>query len=183
MKIEKNISKKILDKLDEQSENQIGILGVTFKAETDDMREAPSLIIIPDLQDNGMNVSVYDPEGEEEASKLIENVNWKQTAYEAAEDVDCLVILTDWKEFKDLDLIKLKDKMKRPLIYDFRNIFDPDKMAELGFEYFSLAEDKMSEIQKVARKVLKDESEGIELLKDFFDDNFSLAVKKFLNKG
>ena len=134
----KNISKKILDKLDGQNENQIGILGVTFKAETDDMREAPSLIIIPDLQDNGMNVSVYDPEGEEEASKLIENVNWKQTAYEAAEDVDCLVILTDWKEFKDLDLIKLKDKMKRPLIYDFRNIFDPDKMAELGFEYFSL---------------------------------------------
>lgn len=134
----KNISKKILDKLDGQNENQIGILGVTFKAETDDMREAPSLIIIPDLQDKGMNVSVYDPEGEEEASKLIENVNWKQTAYEAAEDVDCLVILTDWKEFKDLDLIKLKDKMKRPLIYDFRNIFDPDKMAELGFEYFSL---------------------------------------------
>ena len=134
----KNISKKILDKLDGQYENQIGILGVTFKAETDDMREAPSLIIIPDLQDKGMNVSVYDPEGEEEASKLIKNVNWKQTAYEAAEDVDCLVILTDWKEFKDLDLIKLKDKMKRPLIYDFRNIFDPDKMAELGFEYFSL---------------------------------------------
>ena len=134
----KNISKKILDKLDGQYENQIGILGVTFKAETDDMREAPSLIIIPDLQDKGMNVSVYDPEGGEQASKLIENVNWKQTAYEAAEDVDCLVILTDWKEFKDLDLIKLKDKMKRPLIYDFRNIFDPDKMAELGFEYFSL---------------------------------------------
>ena len=134
----KNISKKILDKLDGQNENQIGILGVTFKAETDDMREAPSLIIIPDLQDNGMNISVYDPEGGGEASKLIENINWKQTAYEAAEDVDCLVILTDWKEFKDLDLIKLKDKMKRPLIYDFRNIFDPDKMAELGFEYFSL---------------------------------------------
>ena len=134
----KNISKKILEKLDGQTENQIGILGVTFKAETDDMREAPSLIIIPDLQDNGMNISVYDPEGEGEASKLIKNVVWKQTAYEAAEDVDCLVILTDWKEFKDLDLIKLKDKMKRPLIYDFRNIFDPDKMAELGFEYFSL---------------------------------------------
>ena len=93
------------------------------------MREAPSLIIIPDLQDKGMNVSVYDPEGEGEASKLIENVNWKQTAYEAAEDVDCLVILTDWKEFKDLDLIKLKDKMKRPLIHDFRNIFDPDKLS------------------------------------------------------
>ena len=134
----KNISKKILEKLDGQNENQIGILGVTFKAETDDMREAPSLIIIPDLQDNGMNISVYDPEGEGEASKLIENVVWKQTAYEAAKDVDCLVILTEWEEFKNLDLIKLKDKMKRPLIYDFRNIFDPDKMSELGFEYFSL---------------------------------------------
>ena len=134
----KNISKKILEKLDGQTENQIGILGVTFKAETDDMREAPSLIIIPDLQDNGMNISVYDPEGEGEASKLLENIVWKQTAYEAAENVDCLVILTEWEEFKNLDLIKLKDKMKRPLIYDFRNIFDPDKMARLGFEYFSL---------------------------------------------
>ena len=134
----KNISKKILDKLDKQSENQIGILGVTFKAETDDMRESPSLIIIPDLQENGMNISVYDPEGEKEASKILKDVNWKKTAYEAAENVDCLVILTDWEEFKNLDLDKLKNSMKRPLIYDFRNIFDPDMMTELGFEYFSI---------------------------------------------
>ena len=134
----KNISKKILNKLDKQTENQIGILGVTFKAETDDMRESPSLIIIPDLQENGMNISVYDPEGEKEASKILKDVNWKKTAYEAAENVDCLVILTDWAEFKSLDLDKLKNSMKRPLIYDFRNIFDPDMMTELGFEYFSI---------------------------------------------
>mgnify|MGYP001457995455 FL=1 len=134
----KNVSKKILDKLDGKSENQVGILGVTFKAETDDMREAPSLIVIPDLQASGMNISVYDPEGGKEASNIIQNVVWKKTAYEAAKDVDCLVILTDWEEFKQLDLVKLKDKMKRPLIYDFRNIFDPDKMKELGFEYFSI---------------------------------------------
>jgi len=134
----KNISKKILDKLDGQSGNQIGILGVTFKAETDDMRESPSLIIIPDLQENGMNISVYDPEGEKEASKILKDVNWKKTAYKAAENVDCLVILTDWEEFKNLDLDKLKNSMKRPLIYDFRNIFDPDMMTELGFEYFSI---------------------------------------------
>ena len=70
--------------------------------------------------------------------KLIQNVNWKNTAYEAAEDVDCLVILTDWEEFKNLDLTKLKNKMKRPLIYDFRNIFDPVRMTKLGFEYFSV---------------------------------------------
>ena len=134
----KNISKKILDKLDKQSENEIGILGITFKAETDDIRESPSLIIIPDLQANGMNISVYDPEGEKEASKILKDVNWKKTAYEAAENVDCLVILTDWEEFKNLDLDKLKNSMKRPLIYDFRNIFDPDMMTELGFEYFSI---------------------------------------------
>ena len=134
----KNISKKILDKLDKQSENEIGILGVTFKAETDDMRESPSLIIIPDLQENGMNISAYDPEGEKEASKILKDVNWKKSAYEAAENVDCLVILTDWEEFKNLDLDKIKNSMKRPLIYDFRNIFDPDMMTELGFEYFSI---------------------------------------------
>ena len=133
----KNLSTKILDKLDGHSGNQIGVLGVTFKAETDDMREAPSLTLIPDLQDNGLNISVYDPQCKE-ASKLFQNVNWKNTAYEAAEDVDCLVILTDWEEFKNLDLIKLKNKMKRPLIYDFRNIFDPARMTELGFEYFSI---------------------------------------------
>ena len=134
----KNISKKILDKLDKQSENEIGILGVTFKAETDDIRESPSLVIIPNLQENGMNISVYDPEGEKEASKILKDVNWKKSAYEAAENVDCLVILTDWEEFKNLDLDKLKNSMKRPLIYDFRNIFDPDMMTELGFEYFSI---------------------------------------------
>ena len=134
----KNISKKILDKLDKQSENEIGILGVTFKAETDDMRESPSLVIIPDLQENEMNISVYDPEGEKEASKILKDVNWKKSAYEAAENVDCLVILTDWEEFKNLDLDKLKNSMKRPLIYDFRNIFDPDMMTELGFEYCSI---------------------------------------------
>ena len=134
----RNISKKILDKLDKQSENEIGILGITFKAETDDIRESPSLIIIPDLQENGMNISAYDPEGEKEASKILKDVNWKKTAYEAAENVDCLVILTDWEEFKNLDLDKIKNSMKRPLIYDFRNIFDPDMMTELGFEYFSI---------------------------------------------
>jgi len=133
----KNLSTKILDKLDGHSENQIGVLGVTFKAETDDMREAPSLTLIPDLQNNGLSITVYDPQCKE-ASKLIQNVNWKNTAYEAAEDVDCLVILTDWEEFKNLDLTKLKNKMKRPLIYDFRNIFDPVRMTELGFEYFSV---------------------------------------------
>ena len=137
-KRKKNISKKILDLLDIKKENNIGILGVTFKAETDDMREAPSLTVIPDLIKAGLNISVYDPEGQNEASKLITDVEWKKSAYEVADNSNCLVILTDWQEFKEIDLEKLYNSMQRPLIYDFRNIYDPDIMKELGFEYFSV---------------------------------------------
>ena len=137
-KRKKNISKKILDLLDIKKENNVGILGVTFKAETDDMREAPSLTVIPDLIKAGLNISVYDPEGQNEASKLITDVEWKKSAYEVADNSNCLVILTDWQEFKEIDLEKLYNSMQRPLIYDFRNIYDPDIMKELGFEYFSV---------------------------------------------
>ena len=137
-KRKKNISKKILDLLDIKKENNVGILGVTFKAETDDMREAPSLTVIPDLVKAGLNISIYDPEGQNEASKLITDVEWKNSAYEVADNSNCLVILTDWQEFKEIDLKKLYNLMQRPLIYDFRNIYDLDIMKELGFEYFSI---------------------------------------------
>ena len=137
-KRKRNISKKVLEKLDTELEKEVGILGVTFKAETDDIREAPSLILIPDLIKKGLNLSVYDPKGKSEASALIDNVTWKNSAYEVAENSNCIIILTEWQEFKDLDLEKLRNLMKRPLIYDFRNIFDPDSMKKLGFEYFSI---------------------------------------------
>ena len=137
-KRKRNISKKVLEKLDTKLEKEVGILGVTFKAETDDIREAPSLILIPDLIKKCLNLSIYDPKGKSEASTLIDNVTWKNSAYEVAENSNCIIILTEWQEFKDLDLEKLRNLMKRPLIYDFRNIFDPDSMKKLGFEYFSI---------------------------------------------
>ena len=134
----KNLSKKISEILDIPSENKIGVLGVTFKAETDDMREAPSLSILPDLINIGLNISVYDPAGMEEATKLIKNVKWVENPYEVANEASCIIILTDWQEFKELDLNKIKNAMKRPLIYDFRNIYNPDNMKKLGFEYHSI---------------------------------------------
>ena len=134
----KNLSKKISEILDIPSENKIGVLGVTFKAETDDMREAPSLSILPDLINMGLSISVYDPAGMEEATKLIKNVKWVENPYEVANEASCIIILTDWQEFKELDLDKIKNAMKRPLIYDFRNIYNPDNMKKLGFEYYSI---------------------------------------------
>ena len=124
--------------MDIPSENKIGVLGVTFKAETGDMREAPSLSILPDLINMGLSISVYDPAGMEEATKLIKNVKWVENPYEVANEASCIIILTDWQEFKELDLDKIKNAMKRPLIYDFRNIYNPDNMKKLGFEYYSI---------------------------------------------
>jgi len=116
---------------------RIGILGLTFKPNTDDMRDAPSLDIVPALQDAGAIVQAYDPEGHE-ARQLLRDVDFKANAYDTATDADCIVIITEWDQFRALDLDRIKLLMRRPLIVDLRNVYRPGEMLARGFEYRSI---------------------------------------------
>ena len=113
----------------------IGVLGVTFKANTDDMRDAPSLDIVPALQAAGAKIVAFDPEGMKEAARMLPGVAFAKTAYEAASGADVLVVITEWHEFRGLDPRRLKEAMRQPRIVDLRNIFNPDEMRGLGFAY------------------------------------------------
>ncbi len=113
----------------------IAVLGLTFKPNTDDMRDAPSLDIIPALIEAGAAVRAYDPEGLDEAKKLLDGVAWCEGAYEALEGADALVIITEWNAFRALDLARVKELMKAPVMVDLRNIYDPREMAAAGFDY------------------------------------------------
>jgi UDPglucose 6-dehydrogenase len=116
---------------------RVGVLGLTFKPNTDDMRDAPSLDIIPALQAMGAEVQAFDPEGHE-ARQLLQGVDFKAGPYEAATDADVLVILTEWDQFRALDLDRIKLLMRRPLVVDLRNIYRPAEMKTRGFEYKSV---------------------------------------------
>jgi UDPglucose 6-dehydrogenase len=113
----------------------IGVLGLTFKPNTDDMRDAPSLDIVPTLQAGGARVVAFDPEGMSEAGRLLSNITFAKTAYEAATGADVLVVITEWHEFRGLDPRRIKEAMRQPRIVDLRNIFDPEEMRGLGFAY------------------------------------------------
>lgn len=116
----------------------IAILGLTFKPNTDDMRESPALDIVPALQKAGATVRAYDPEGRSEAEKLLDGVDFAEDPYAAAEGADALVIVTEWNQFRALDLTRIRDLLKSPKFIDLRNIYPPDEMAELGFDYVSI---------------------------------------------
>ncbi len=115
----------------------IGVLGLTFKPNTDDMREAPSLQIIPALLAMGATVQAYDPEGHE-ARQLLREVDFKNGPYEALEGADCAVIITEWDQFRALDLDRVRQVMKRPLVVDLRNIYKPEELRSRGFTYLSV---------------------------------------------
>jgi UDPglucose 6-dehydrogenase len=115
----------------------VGVLGLTFKPNTDDMRDAPSLDIVPGLQKLGAKVQAYDPEGHE-AIKMLSGVDFKDDAYAAIDGADAMVIITEWDQFRALDLARVKSQMKAPVVVDLRNIYRPADMAEAGFEYSSI---------------------------------------------
>ena len=116
----------------------IAVLGLTFKPNTDDMRESPSLAILPALQAGGATVRAYDPEGMEEARKLLEGIEYCPGPYETMAGADALVIVTEWNAFRSLDLARVKASLREPVVVDLRNIYNPAEMAEAGFRYFSI---------------------------------------------
>jgi UDPglucose 6-dehydrogenase len=116
----------------------IGVLGLTFKPNTDDMRDAPALDIIPALQAMGARVQAYDPEGTHEARQMLRDVDFKADAYEAAAGADVLVIITEWDQFRALDLDRVKFLMKAPVMVDLRNIYKPEDLKSRGFRYASI---------------------------------------------
>jgi UDPglucose 6-dehydrogenase len=116
----------------------IAVLGLTFKAETDDMRESPAVSIITALQDAGAKVRAYDPQGMEHARSFLREVDYAPDAYRCAEGASALVVMTEWNEFRALDMARLKSLLQRPIVVDLRNIYRPDEMARHGFTYFSV---------------------------------------------
>jgi UDPglucose 6-dehydrogenase len=120
-------------------DKHFAIWGLAFKPNTDDMREAPSLIVIDELLKNGVTISAYDPAANETAKfYLKEKIKYALDEYDALENADALLILTEWNEFRNPDFEVLRAKLKNKVIFDGRNIFEPQKMRELNFTYFSI---------------------------------------------
>ncbi|HEY9079099.1 UDP-glucose/GDP-mannose dehydrogenase family protein [Magnetovibrio sp.] len=113
----------------------VAVLGVTFKPNTDDMRDAPSLDIIPALLKAGARVRAFDPEGMEEAKHMLPGVEWCEDTYATLDGADVLTIITEWNAFRGLDLDRVKALLKAPVMVDLRNIYEPAEMAEAGFDY------------------------------------------------
>jgi UDPglucose 6-dehydrogenase len=126
----------------------IAVLGLTFKAETDDMRESPAVSIITALQDAGARVRAYDPQGMSHARSLLTDVSFSSDPYVCAEGADALVVMTEWKEFRTLDPVRIKSLLKRPIMVDLRNIYRPETMAQHGFTYVSVGRPKVDPAAK-----------------------------------
>lgn len=144
IEVNEAVKRRMIDKVTEVLDDKIAhktiaVFGVTFKPETDDMRDAPSLTIVPQLIGNGAKINAVDPQGEREGQHLLPNVNWMEDPYEAAKDADLVLILTEWNEFRALDLKRLSDEMKTAKMVDLRNIYSKEQAIAAGFdEYVSI---------------------------------------------
>ena len=132
----KSMAKRVLTACGGSVEGKsIAVLGLTFKPNTDDMRESPSLEIVPALQAAGANVRSFDPAGMEEAKKLLDDVTWCTDAYDALNGTDAVVIVTEWNEFRSLDFGRMKETMNSPILVDLRNIYDAEHVVSSGIAY------------------------------------------------
>ncbi len=134
----KNFVKKAINALQGVNGKTIGVLGLSFKPNTDDMRFAPSIYIIQELQKEGAIIKAYDPEAMEKAKSTLNGVEFCANPYEASKDADCILLLTEWNEFKSLDLKKIKNLLKKPIIIDGRNIYNAEELKKEGFNYISI---------------------------------------------
>jgi UDPglucose 6-dehydrogenase len=116
----------------------IGFLGLTFKPNTDDMRESPTIPIIKGLQDRGAKIQAYDPAGMTEAKAHLEDIDYKEDAYATAEGADALVLATEWNQFRNIDWDRMKGLLKQLNVVDLRNVYNPKRMRDLGFQYTSV---------------------------------------------
>ena len=142
IKVNEDIKRRMIDKIEDLCDGSvngktIAVFGVTFKPNTDDMRDAPSLTIVPALVGAGAKVKVVDPQGRTEGEHLLPGVHWVEDPYKAAAKADCIVILTEWNEFRGLDLKKLAKKMASPRMADLRNIYHPKDAKKAGFEAYT----------------------------------------------
>ncbi|NIO67598.1 MAG: nucleotide sugar dehydrogenase [Anaerolineae bacterium] len=129
------VVQKLRDMLGTLDEKVVGILGLAFKPNTDDMRDAPAAEIIHLLQNEGARIKAYDPVAMEVAKGVLNNVTYCANAYEVAEGSDALVVMTEWNEFKHLDMARIKKAMRQPILIDGRNVYDVEEMQSLGFVY------------------------------------------------
>jgi len=126
---------KIKHLLGDLKGKQIGILGLSFKQNTDDIRQSPSIDIIKLLLKEGTQIRCFDPLAMDNTRKILPNLYYCQDEYETAQSSDALVIATEWNQFRNLDLLRIKKYLKKPILFDLRNLYDPEKVKSLGFIY------------------------------------------------
>lgn len=141
-KINENRIKVLINKIKDHlwiiKDKTIGILGLSFKPNTDDIRYAPSIKIINELKREGALIRAYDPKAINKVKEIIPDIIYCNNSYDVAKNSDALIVVTEWNEFKNLDILKIKSLMKRPLIFDGRNMWDKEKMINEGFEYIGI---------------------------------------------
>jgi len=131
---------------------KIAVLGLAFKPNTDDVRESPSLVIIPVLQEHGAKIAASDPAAMEQAAKHLQNVEWCENPYDAIKDADAVAIVTEWNEFRGLDMGRIAELVKTKCLVDMRNIYNRDEMKERGFHYVSIGRPPIQAGEELALK-------------------------------